>query len=65
MSGAIYRARKRIEELAKDYQSRDWDVFDVYEGTGYRRAVEIIDEEIEADAEKEFSKPIKQVEFSG
>lgn len=63
MSGAIYRVRKRIAAEADHpvvgrYESPDW-------GTALEWALNIIDEEIEKDAEKEFTTSIKPVEFTG
>lgn len=61
MSGAIYRVRKRIQAL-------EW-LADVDGLVDIKYAmseiVAIIDEEIEKDAEKEFTKSIKPVEFTG
>lgn len=66
MSTDLYRARKRIKAAILDSQLRDHEVQGaealrtaIYVRAGLQLALNLIDEELEADGEREFLRPIK------
>lgn len=60
MSRAAWRIRKRVEEMARPYQRGEYfsDQMDVRDRLN--DVLDIIDEEIEAEAERQFTRPISQ-----
>lgn len=63
MSVAAYRIRKRIKErLDMTTPTDEW-----MDGVkwGYRQALDIIDEELEKEAEQQFTRPITQDALQG
>lgn len=64
MSGAIYRVRKRVDKLY-DLYDQAFPAADIDIGIALvlEDIIKMIDEEIEADAEKQFTTSIKPVEF--